>query len=432
MDFRVHKIRLSPFYNYTHQKVIKLRKDYLNLTLEELLEEREFISWMIHDTNQNEWEAYLAENPEFKLKVKKAREIFKLLIDKSEDLAEDDFLRIWKNIGNFDDRIRSRSRRIRVWQTMRYAALFFLALFLGFGGFWALNRHKQPYIYTSIPGPGGANQSRLVLSNGTTVDLEKKNSKISMGTNQKVVIDNERVIDLSQTIASDESKMNEVVIPFGKKSQLTLEDGTKVWLNAGSRMAFPTKFAARKREVFLDGEAYFEVAHNKDKPFLVNTSEISVKVLGTRFDISAYNSDKTTETVLLEGKVSVSELSALGLLKRETILSPYQKASYNHDDRSITVKNEPDVEFAIAWTEGWFKFSQQSLKDVINKMQRYYNVQFIFDSDFSTADLISGKLDLKDSVGQVMIALSDVANIQFRVEGNKIYINKKINELYMR
>ena len=404
----------------------------MNFTLEELLEEREFSSWMLHGTHQKEWDLFLIENPEFKHKVKKARKILDILNDRTENLSDEELLKIWKNIGAFDDQIRNNPRRIRLRSVMQYAALFFLALFLGSTGFWAFQHRQQPYTYTSEIGIGGVNQSRLLLSNGTRVDLEKKNSKISMNSDQKIVIDNEKVIDLGQAVAADESRMNEVVIPFGKKSQLILEDGTKVWLNAGSRMAFPTRFSGKKREVFLDGEAYFEVAHRKEMPFFVNTSDISIKVLGTRFDVSAYNSDKLTETVLLEGKVSVSDLSVLGFLKSETILSPNQKASFDRNEHSITVSNEPDVEFAIAWTEGWFRFSQQSLKDVMNKLQRYYNVQFIFDSDFSTADLISGKLDLKESVELVMIALSDVANIQYRVDGNKIFINKKIRELLMR
>ncbi len=420
-----------PLYNYTFQNRIKLRPEFLNLSIEELLEQPEFSSWMLHRTHQKEWELFLAENPEFKFRVIKAKKILDLLSNRSENLTDEALLTIWKNIDDFDNTLKGRFQSIRILSIMRYAAVIVFILFIGSAGFWAYHSRHQPYIYAASIGSSGVNQSQLLLSNGTRVDLAKKNSKIAVNGDQKIVIDNDQVIDLSKVDGADDSRMNEVVIPFGKKSQLILEDGTKVWLNAGSRMAFPTRFSGKKREVFLDGEAYFEVAHNNDKPFLVNTSEISIKVLGTRFDVSAYNSDNVTETVLLEGKVSVSDLSVLGILKHETILSPNQKACFDRDAHSITVKNETDGDFAIAWTEGWFKFSQQSLKDVIAKMQRYYNVQFVFDSDFSTADLISGKLDLKESVGQVMIALSDVANLQFRVDGNKIYIYKKISELLM-
>lgn len=409
-----------------------MKKEYLQLTLEELLENREFVAWMNHGRHQQEWDAFLADNPEFRFTMNNARKILDLLRDRHDHLSDDDLLKIWKNIENFDDQIKNQSLRIRLYNLMRYAAALIITLSVGPAGYWIFYRNQKPYVYTTTADTGAGNQSSLRLSNGTIVDLEKDNSKIALGNDQKIVIDNEKVIDLSKAFVQDESKMNEVVIPYGKKSQLTLEDGTKVWLNAGSRMAFPTKFIGKKREVFLEGEAYFDVAHNLNKPFYVNTGEIEIKVLGTRFNISAYESDNFTETVLLEGKVEVSEKSGFGLLRSETILTHNQKASYDRNNRSISVKNELDADMVIAWTEGWFKFSQQNLNVVLNKLQRYYNVEFVFDREFPAIDLITGKLDLKESVGQVMIALEDVADIQFRIDGNKIYINKKIAEIKMR
>jgi len=409
-----------------------VKKEYLQLTVEELLENREFIAWMLHGRHKQEWESFLSENPEFRSTVNKARKILDLLRDRHDHLSDDELLKIWKNIESFDDQIKNRTHQIRLYKMMRYAAVLIVALSIGSAGYWSFYQNRKSYVYTATSDSEQGNQSRLHLCNGTTIDLDKENSKIALKGDQKIVIDNEKVIDLSKTGQADESKMNEIVIPYGKKSQLILEDGTKVWLNAGSRMAFPTKFTGKKREVFLDGEGYFEVAHNQNKPFFVNTGEIAIKVLGTRFNISAYKTDKLTETVLLEGKVALSERSALGFLKSETMLSPNQKASYNRTDGSITVRSEPDADFAIAWTEGWFKFSHQSLNDVLNKLHRYYNVQFVLDREFGTTDLITGKLDLKVSVESVMIALADVADIQYRIDGNKISIGKKINKLQMR
>ena len=226
--------------------------------------------------------------------------------------------------------------------------------------------------------------------------------------------------------------MNELVVPYGKKSQLTLEDGTKVWLNAGSRMEFPTKFKGDKREVFLLGEGYFEVVHNKKLPFYVNTGEITIKVLGTKFDIIAYKSDKMIETFLLEGSVSIREQSVFPFMKKEFILKPDQKASYDRNDRSIMVKDESNVADAIAWKEGWFKFHRQSLNGVLNSLQRYYNVKFEYNSEFPAEDLITGKLYLKDSIEQVMLTMEVVAKIKYRIIGNKIYVEKKISQLQFK
>jgi len=314
---------------------------------------------------------------------------------------------------------------------LKYAAILIITLSIGAAGFWGYQNQKS-YVYSPVPDSGGNGKSQLHLSNGAIVDLEKDNSKIALSGDQKITIENEKVIDLNKTSQADESKMNEVFVPFGKKSQLTLSDGTKVWLNAGSRMAFPTKFRGNKREVFLEGEGYFEVAHNEKLPFYVNTDEIAIKVLGTKFNISAYGSDKLIETVLIDGRVAISERAVLLFMKKESILVPNQKASYNRNERSMIINEEPNVEYAIAWTEGWFKFQRQSIDEVLKKLERYYNVKIVLGPGFPKDDLITGKLDLKDSIEQVMRALDIIVILQYRIDGNQIYIEKRGNKLQIR
>jgi ferric-dicitrate binding protein FerR (iron transport regulator) len=402
-----------------------MKKEFLQLSVEELLEEKEFIGWLLYESNKQAGDSFMAENPGFKVKVSKAREIIDLLRDHHDHLENDDLLQIWKNIEDFEEQVRDRKRLNKLHSFLRYAAILIVILSIVSAGYLIYNKQLKSYHYTAVALIGSSNQSQLILSNGKTVELEKENSKVAMKGDQKIVIDNDKVIDLSKETQPEESKMNEMVVPYGKRSQLTLEDGTKVWLNAGSRMAFPTKFTGKKREVFLEGEGYFEVAHNKDMPFFVNTGQVAVKVLGTKFDISAYQNDGLIETVLLEGKVALSERSALGLLKHEMLMAPNQKASFDKTRRTLSIKNEPDAYLSIAWTEGWLKFSKQNMNDVFVKLQRYFNIQIILDKKLSTDDLITGKLDLKESVDAVMIALSDIANIQYRIEGNKIFISRK-------
>ena len=328
---------------------------------------------------------------------------------------------------NFKKRLAIRQKPFRLfsYSFLKYAAMLIIALSVGAAGFLGFYQNQKSYVYGTMADSGKNAKTQLHLSNGTIVDLEKDNSKIALSGDQKITIEDEKVIDLNKTSHPDESKMLEVVVPFGKKSQMTLEDGTKVWLNAGSRIAFPTKFKGNKREVFLEGEGYFEVAHNQELPFYVNTGEIAIKVLGTKFNVSAYESDKLIETVLIEGKVAISERSALAFIKSESILMPNQKASYDRNDHSIAINNEPDIDCTIAWTEGWFKFNRQSINDVLNKLQRYYNVQFVFTPEFPAEDLITGKLYLKDSIEQVMMTMEVVAKLQYRINGNKIYVEKK-------
>jgi hypothetical protein len=355
--------------------------------------------------------------------------------DKENLITTEDQLRLDQVLERINHRIRMQEEeangmdpkifRLINFAFFKYAAILFVFLSIGSIGYWGFNHNQKSYIYSKAVEMGKNGKSQLHLSDGTIVDLEKDNSKIALSNDQKITIEDEKVIDLNKTIQTESSKMIEMVVPFGKKSQLTLEDGTKVWLNAGSRMAFPSKFTGNKREIFLEGEGYFEVAHNQKLPFYVNTGEIAIKVLGTKFNVSAYESDKLIETVLIEGKISISEKSVLSFMKRESILMPNQKASYDRNDRSIVVKDEPNVGYAISWTEGSFRFYRQSINEVLNKLQRYYNVKFILSSGFPAEDLITGKLYLKDSIEEIMKSLDIVAKIQYRINGDNIYVGKR-------
>lgn len=394
-----------------------------------------FIKW-VYDPDEHiyeYWDFYLDKHPdekEFLIELKSELALFRI---SGQTLSEEKKKMLSEKIVR---KILDRQRITRVSEIgkffLKYAAILIITLSIGVAGFWGFYQIQKSYVYSTVAYSGKNSKSQLHLSNGTIVDIEKDNSKITLGGDQKITIDDKKVIDLNKTSLSDESKMNEVDVPFGKKSQLTLEDGTKVWLNAGSRMAFPTKFKGKKREVFLEGEGYFEVAHNPKLPFYVNTNDIVIKVLGTRFNISAYGSDKLIETVLIEGRVAISELSTLSFMKKESILVPNQKASYDRNEGSMVVSDEPNVEYTIAWTKGWFKFQQQSITDVLNKLQRYYNVKFVLSPGFPKGDLITGKLDLKDSIDQIMRALDIIVILQYRIDGNQIYIGKKNNELQKR
>ena len=216
--------------------------------------------------------------------------------------------------------------------------------------------------------------------------------------------------------------MNEVIVPYGKRPQLVLEDGTKVWLNAGSRLAFPQKFDGKKRTVFLEGEGYFEVAKNTSQPFMVHTSSVNIEVTGTKFNISAYQSDDFCQTVLLEGSVNVIGKSKL--LNNRTSMLPNQKVTFNKNEQTLVRENEYFPELYVAWTEGWYSFSNESLTEIFKKVERYYNVKIEYNPDLISKALpVSGKLDLKDSISEVMKVLSLVVKVDFQiVEQEKVIV----------
>ncbi len=400
---------------------------YLNYSLEELLEDKAFLAWILHDDKSDEWNEFIEDNPDFNRRVQKARKIISLLQNNSKALDEDSIILMWQKIEGFDRLNQQKIKRFKTFRTLSWAASFILAIALGALVYY-LNPEKSAYKFTSAEFPGNSDDACLVLSSGESVALEKDNSTVSLSNNQ-IVINEDSIIDISVEKSKEDVqvKMNEVIIPFGKKSEILLADGTRVWINAGSRLAFPSKFTKKNREVYLEGEAYFEVTKNEAQPFIVKTEEVDIKVLGTHFDVLSYKNDANIEAILIEGSIVMTTAGSFGLGKKEIALRPNQRASFNKEAKNVNVNSVPNAEEYIAWTVGWFEFSRESLDRIFRKLERYYNVEIITPEDFPTNELISGKLDLKDSIDKVMTALSDVAKINYRLSGNKIYVEKKMN-----
>lgn len=404
-------------------------KNYLKYTLDELLDDKEFIGYVIHGSDKQTWETLIKSSPELRIKVLKARKIIELLRDTSDSMSETEILELWKNIDRFDSLVHQKKRSKSVYRILRYAAI--ALLLISFGSLtWLYLSHgsKIPaFEFSPEVATGTAAETRLILDSGEEISLQEDNTTIRIKEDGKIQINDDRMVSGRDT--KGQAGMNEVVVPYGKKSQLTLSDGTRVWLNAGSRMAFPSEFKGKQRNVFIEGEAYFEVKSSTEKPFFVHLKDVAIKVLGTRFNISAYPSDNTIETVLLEGKISLTDNASGTFSRRETVLVPNQKASFEKAARNFTVDPVSDAGAYIAWTSGWFSFSQEMLSDVLRKLERYYNVQFYCESEILSTGLISGKLDLKDSLEQVMMVLSDVAGIEYRIQENKISITKSVRKL---
>ncbi len=410
-----------------------MKIEFLAYNLEQLLEEKSFISWVLNQENNIEWEKFLESNPGFRSKAKKAREIIHMLQDRYEVLDENSVLEIWKNIDKYEQQYKQKVRKLKIRRRLSWAASVLLVISLGTFGYLYLNQKGQGYKFASSE-TSQSSESRMVLSTGEEIALKKDNSTIALNDKTNQVTVNDSIVDLSEQTGAGQqtAQMNEVVIPFGKKSELLLADGTKVWLNAGSRLAFPSRFTKNTREVFLEGEACFEVTKNEKQPFIVKAGNLDVKVLGTHFNVSAYPADATVETVLLEGSVTVEKPKAFGLGKREVVLKPSQKASYKKKESEITVTDEADVDIYIAWTYGWLKYERESLSSVLRKVERYYNVEIQLPNNYPGDDLITGKLDLKESLDAVMVVLADASRFEYRINGNNVFIEKKMEELKRR
>ncbi|MFV0345793.1 MAG: FecR family protein [Bacteroidales bacterium] len=405
-----------------------MNREYLKYTVEELLDNKVFVAWVLKGRDKDKWQVFLDEYPEMRESVVEARRIILTVQDTYDTLSEDEVLKMWHNIEQFGQAHKKKARLVQLRKLASVAASVLLIISIGIFGFLQFGNSSSEYQFVSSDLTDNHGETRLVLADGEEVILNKNKSTISINDENEIIINDEQTIDLTKNSAANtaENKMNEVIVPYGKSSVLLLADGTKVWLNAGSRLAFPTEFLAKNRKVFLEGEACFKVTKNAEQPFVVNANNLDVRVLGTHFNVAAYSADDNIETVLIEGKVELTKNTGLGLSKKSVVLKPFQKATFSKDNENIAVVDEPNADAYIAWTEGWFQFTKQPLNAVFAKLERYYNVKFIIAPDSSTSKReISGKLDLKSSLEDVMKALSDVAQISYGINNNQVLINEK-------
>ena len=410
-----------------------MKQEFSKYSLERLLEEKSFISWVLKQENNAIWEKHIESDPGFYSRTEQAREIIHLLQDRYKVLDEDSVLEIWKNINQYDPQYQQKYRIMKLRIKFSYAASILVIVLLGIFGyqFWEYKHKGYQFVSTDA---SQSSEARIVLSTGEEIALKKENSTIKLDNVESQLIVNDSVIVLKEkkSAGTQQIPMNEVVIPFGKKTELLLADGTKVWLNAGSQLAFPSRFTENKREVYLEGEACFKVARNELKPFVVKAGNLEVKVLGTYFNVSAYPADATIETVVLEGSVAVEQSKDFGLGGSEVVLKSSQKASYIKEKSEFTVIDESDVDLYIAWTYGWLKYNRESLWSVLRKVERYYNVEIHLPADYHGGDLITGKLDLKESLNSVMVVLADASGMEYRIIDNIVLFEKRQDEVKRR
>jgi ferric-dicitrate binding protein FerR (iron transport regulator) len=207
-----------------------------------------------------------------------------------------------------------------------------------------------------------------------------------------------------------------LIVPYGKRSTLLLSDGTKVWLNSGSRLVYAPVFRGKTREVYLEGEGYFEVAKNANKPFFVKTDALQVKVYGTKFDVQAYKSDNEYNTFLIEGKVSMVVKEDLN--SKEIFLTPNQKASLSKKQNEVLLSEVDNIEKYIDWIYGYMTFENETADQLIKRVSHYYNITINSQLEGNLTK-ITGKLDLKDDAERVIATLAVISKTRYVKQGTK-------------
>lgn len=267
--------------------------------------------------------------------------------------------------------------------------------------------------------PGGK-RAMLTLADGSKVMLDDVNAGriASQGTVQVTKTADGRLAYSSSTgspssLRPDEDSYNIVETPRGGQYQVTLPDGTVVWLNAASSLKYPVSFKGGERRVELSGEAYFEVAHNKKLPFRVVSNKQRVEVLGTHFNIQAYKDENSWKTTLLEGSVSISSL------KNSSLLAPGQQAQIT-ESGTISV-SQANTEEAIAWKNGYFRFHREGIESIMRKVSRWYDVEVEFKGGGSD-EKFNGTISSSKNIGQVLEVLEATNKVHFKIEGRRIIV----------
>ncbi|TCC94682.1 DUF4974 domain-containing protein [Pedobacter hiemivivus] len=261
--------------------------------------------------------------------------------------------------------------------------------------------------------PGG-NRAILQIANGKKIDLNsQKDGIINDGTG--LSYEDGSPVDGVDNNGAEIQELN-LSTPNGGQYQLTLSDGTKVWLNAASSITYPSRFGNKNRVVKVIGEAYFEVAHISSRPFVVESKGQTLFVLGTGFNIAAYPNDRLIKTTLVHGKVKIT--NNLGD-KKGTILSPGQQLQVSANE--IKLINDADIEEITAWRDGYFKFSE-SLESIMSKISRWYDVDIIYQGNFDGNLKFLGKVSRTKNLSAILEIIESASNVHFKVEGRSVIV----------
>lgn len=275
-------------------------------------------------------------------------------------------------------------------------------------------KNTRPVVNDVLP---GGNRAVLTLADGSEVNLD--NAKEGVLTTQgNIIIDKNKDGQLVYRVNTNAKPVKEdynvIRTPAGGQYQLELSDHTRVWLNAGSSIRFPTVFSGTERLVTVEGEAYFEVSKDKQRPFRVATAHQLIEVLGTHFNVNAYSDEAAVKTTLLEGSVRI----VYGNLSK--VIKPGEQARLSGESGKMEIA-KVDLEEAVSWKNGYFLFDDEDIHSVMRKISRWYNVEVVF-LNGQIDERFGGAVSKFENVSQVLKILEATGSIHFKIEGRRITV----------
>lgn len=386
-------------------------ENYSKSSFEDFLQDDFFIESVKRPTAESVafWEGFLSEYPGQASAYTAARKFIEDAM--APRLSDKDIGEMWSNIQRAS---KPTSKPLRRWKFAYSAAAVVAGMVLVAGAYMYFSQRdgsgndKLLALITNVSDSLIQGDVRLVLSERKTVIINEKESSITY--------DSATVNTNSEVIRKEEIAVhNELIVPYGKRSVLTLDDGTKIWVNAGTRLMYPARFGKGKREIYVNGEIFLDVAPDTKRPFVVHTKDLSIRVLGTKFNVQAYAGDIQSRVALASGKVRItSDVDEVNLIPN----------SIYENEGGIASVREADVSKYTSWIDGLYVYESESLRVILKRLARYYGTEI--ETSASLPEFrCSGKLDLKENIEDVMAVLGNALPVVYLKEGDKYIVRPK-------
>lgn len=337
-----------------------------------------------------------------------------------------DFVDVYRQYNQIDrklafkrveDRIMGKRR---IWrEVMKYAALFVLPMALVLFMLWngGGDRAGKECVQVRIV-PGGM-KAVLKLADGQQVKLLKDSMQvITSGVAVQIVKTDSGIVYMEENALIEENSFNELETPRGGEYRLTLADGTVVYLNSETRLRYPVTFAKDKREVFLTGEAFFEVAKESERPFYVVMGDMEVKVYGTSFNINTYHAERV-QTTLVCGRVGILVRST----GQEVLLAPNQMAEFDIRSKEVNVEEVYAYNY-VAWKFGEFVFDKESLGEIMERLNMWYDTKVFYENENLKKKRFTGIITRFADVSDVLSLIEATTSVHFKLKGNVIIVTE--------
>lgn len=399
-------------------------KKYITFSFEDFLLDDFFVSSMISRDEEAIlfWENLVRENKVQQKEFDAARRFIaesQRNIQNNTSITDKDISNLWYRIENTNTESIRNSKRVRlkkqIYATFAAAACILIIFFTipYFSKFHSDEKDDTliKYATTRPINIDSISDIHLVLSDDKTILVADEESSISYDST-KIKISSAEEIEKENTIT-----YNQLAVPKGKRSTLKLSDGTFMYVNAGTIVTYPSDFTGKKREIYVDGEIFIDVKEDRERPFIIKTSEMNIEVLGTKFNVTAYSTDDKKQVVLASGSVKVSSKND----KEKIVLKPSEMYQYEKGNSNIETV---DLIEHIAWIEGLYYFESERLDNIMLRLSRYYGKEISFDREIASFKC-SGKMDLKDDLNEVLVGLSFSFPIDITLKNDKYNITRK-------